>query len=100
MPNIKISVPHGLGQTEAIQRIKSLVTQVKSQFTDRVSNVQENWTENIGVFEMTIMGFQVSGLIRVEANQIQMEGQIPIAALPFRGKIESTIREKARTLLI
>jgi hypothetical protein len=99
MPKIDVSVPHSLGQTAAVERIQKLVTQVKAQFADRVSNVRETWKENVGEFEMTVMGFDVSGVIRVETDQIHMSGQIPFAALPFRGRIESAIRDKAKTLL-
>jgi len=99
MPKIDVTVPHELGQNAAIERIQKLVSQVKAQFADRVSNVRETWKENVGEFQMTVMGFDVSGVIHVESDQIRMKGQIPFAALPFKGRIESAIRDKAKTLL-
>jgi len=43
--------------------------------------------------------FRVSGSVTVESNYLLIQGVIPLLALPFRGKIESTIREKAEELL-
>jgi hypothetical protein len=45
------------------------------------------------------MGFDVSGKVDVEDHEVNMDGQIPFAALAFKGKIESVLREKMTELL-
>lgn len=99
MPTLKISVPHSLSRQEALGRIKDLLSQVKAKFGDRVANLRENWTEDLGEFGCTIMGFDVSGAVRVEAGHVHIEGKYPFAAIPFKTKIENTILERAKSLL-
>jgi hypothetical protein len=46
------------------------------------------------------MKFNVSGVLMVSPSQIELAGNIPFPVLPFKGKIESTIRDQAKTLLV
>jgi hypothetical protein len=94
-----MSVSHHLAQEEALRRIKALLTQVKSQYSDMISDLHEVWEDNIGTFSFRAKGFQVSGVLAVADSRVELAGKIPIMALPFRGMIEDTIRERAETLL-
>ncbi len=99
MPKLKIEVPHKLTQEEALNRIKGLLGEVKTQFADKISNLQENWRGNMGTFSFSAMGFSVSGSLSVTPSMVELFGNLPFAALFFKGKIEATIRERAETLL-
>ena len=37
--------------------------------------------------------------VKVEDREVNMQGKLPIAALAFKGKIESVIRDKMTELL-
>ena len=99
MPSLNMSVSHHLSQDEALNRIKGLLGQVKTQFSDQISDLRENWSGNKGTFSFSAMGFSVSGTLTVKSGEISLESTLPFAALPFKGKIESTIRERATALL-
>lgn len=99
MPTIKISTPHKLGVDEAKKRIKNLISEVRGQFHQHVSDVKENWSENQGDFSFKAMGFAVSGNLKVQPTTADMEIKIPLAALPLKGRIESQISAKAEELL-
>lgn len=99
MPELKMSLPHRLPQDEALNRIKGLLRQVKLQYADRISDLHEEWTGNTGTFSFTAMGFSVTGTLNVKACEVELNGNLPVAAIFFKGKIESTIRERATTLL-
>ena len=45
------------------------------------------------------MGFKVSGNLTVENNKIDIVGDIPFLALPFKQQIEETISKQAKQLL-
>jgi hypothetical protein len=45
------------------------------------------------------MGFAVLAAERVIPLQLELDGELPWLALPFKGKIEATIRERLRTIL-
>jgi hypothetical protein len=99
MPGMTISVPHQLTQDEATGRIQRLLAQVKEDYGDRVTDLTETWTGNNAEFSFRAMGFNVSGKLAVEPGKVEMKGNLPFAAMPFKGKIESTIRERAEELL-
>ncbi|MCC7086351.1 MAG: polyhydroxyalkanoic acid system family protein [Pirellulales bacterium] len=94
MPSLKLDFPHHLGQQEAVDRLKNLLSKVKNKYQDQVSDLQESWTDNMLNFGFNTYGFKISGNVVVEQNEVKLDGQIPIAAMMFKGKIESALRDQ------
>ena len=99
MPSMKMSVPHRLSQEEAARRLKTFITEMKAQYGKQAHSVQESWSGNTGKFDVEAMGMAVAVTLNIEPSEILMEAQIPMAALPFKGRIETTIRERITALL-
>ena len=99
MPKIKLSVPHKLGAEEAKQRIIHLIGETKTKFGGTVSDVQESWTGNVGKFRFTAMGFPIAGTMEVQPATVDLEIDLPFAALPFKGRVESELTTRAKELL-
>jgi hypothetical protein len=99
MPKLKMVIPHELSQDEALRRIKTLLGEVKTQFADKISDLREQWNGNTGTFRFLAMGLAVSGTLVVKSSEVELSGNLPFAATLFKGKIESTIRERAESLL-
>ena len=94
MPSMKIIFPHQLGQPEAVERLKNLLTRVKDKYQDQVSDLKESWNDNTLTFSFSTYGFQVAGDVIVQPTEVQLDGQIPFAAMMFKGKIESALRDQ------
>lgn len=99
MAKLNMAVSHRLSQDEALKRIKTLLGEVKTQFADKISDLREEWNGNTGKFSFSAMGFSVSGILTVNLSKVELSGNLPFAASFFKGKIESTLRERAETLL-
>lgn len=99
MPKSTVTVEHQLGQAEALNRIKGILDQAKEQHGGKVSDLVENWTPTGGTFSFRAMGFKISGGLAVSDHDVQIMGEYPFAAMPFKGAIESTLRERAQKLL-
>ncbi|MFA6494912.1 MAG: polyhydroxyalkanoic acid system family protein [Candidatus Paceibacterota bacterium] len=99
MAKLEMTMSHRLTQNEALIRIKTLLGEVKDQFADKISNLREEWSGNMGSFSFSAMGFSVSGILTVTPSEVKLSGNLPFAATFFKGKIESTIRERAEKLL-
>jgi hypothetical protein len=99
MPSMKMSIPHNLSREKATERLKNMTEQIKKQYGSMVQNLNEAWTGDSGSFSFTVMGFDISGKVQVEDREVKMEGQYPLAAIAFKGKIETVIREKMTQLL-
>ncbi len=99
MPKSTVTVTHQLGKDEALNRIKGILGQAKEQYGDRISDLQETWTADGGTFSFRAMGFKISGSLVVTDSDVRITGDYPFAAIPFKGTIESTLRERAERLL-
>jgi hypothetical protein len=99
MPKLALAVPHTLTQDEAAQRLKGFLERVRAKYQGQVSDLHEEWGEHSGKFSFKTMGFAVKGNIAVESSQVKVDGELPFAAMMFKGKIEQTIRENLIRLL-
>lgn len=99
MPKLSLSVPHTLSQQEATARLKGFLERIRSRYADQVSDLQENWGENSGTFGFKTYGFNIKGSLAVEPSEVRVEGDLPFAAMMFKGKVEQTLRENLERLL-
>ncbi len=99
MPKMSMTIPHQLGEQEALSRIQGMLRDVKEQYGDRITDLHEQWSGNSGDFSFKAMGFALAGKIEARESEVAINGQLPWAAKPFQGTIEATIRERAERLL-
>lgn len=99
MPKLTVSVPHTLSQEDATARLKGFLERVRSRYADQVSDLQENWGDNSGTFSFKSYGFSVKGTLNVEPAAVRVEGDLPFAAMMFKGKVEQTLRENLERLM-
>lgn len=99
MPKLDMVISHSLSQDEAVKRIKNLLSDVKTQFADRITGLHEEWNGNMAKLDFTVMSFPISGTLTVRTSQAQMSWDLPFAAMLFKGKIEATVKERLKTLL-
>lgn len=99
MPKSTVTVDHDLGRDEALERLKGILVEAKAQYGDRITDLEETWTDTGGRFSFKAMGMKVSGDLMVEDDRVDIIGDFPWAAKPFQGTIEATLRERAERLL-
>ena len=92
MPSFSIDVPHTLDQQSAVSKLTGLMSALQNKYKDVASDVQGTWADNILNFSLKVMGFTVSGKVTVQDQQAKVEGQLPLAAAMFRGRIEESIK--------
>ena len=96
MPAFNTEVAHQLGRHEATERLRSLLDQVREHYRDFVTEVQGDWTNNVLTFSLKTYGFLIDGTLIVDDQSARLAGNLPFAALPFRGKIEQSIADQLR----
>ena len=102
MPKMNMSIPHRLSQEEALKHAKTILGEVKSEYTDKISNLHEKWDGNTGWFSFSAKGFSISGTLTVKPSGVELSANLPFAARFFQERIEkikSIIRKRAETLL-
>lgn len=93
MPKMSLSVSHTLGEQEATERLKKFIGDIQERYKSQFSNLQEAWNGNVLNFGFSTFGFNIKGAMTVLADAVKVEGDLPLAAMMFKGKIESTIKE-------
>jgi hypothetical protein len=76
-----------------------MLAEAQQQGGDRISDLQETWTEDGGTYSFKARGFKVSGSIEVRETEVEIDVDYPLAARPFKSMIESTLRDRAQALL-
>jgi putative polyhydroxyalkanoic acid system protein len=99
MPKFHLTVPHPLSQQDATQKLDGFIDLLRSRYKDQLSGLEESWDANVLSFGFKTYGIQVSGKITVSDHQLDLDGDLPFAAMMFKGKIESTIRDELTKLM-
>lgn len=96
MPSFSTEVNHALGRERATEMLKDFVLRVRDRYKDQVSQLDGGWNDNVLDFSLTTYGFKITGSLVVEDTKVRLEGNLPFAALAFRGKIEQSIADEIR----
>jgi hypothetical protein len=99
MPAFSTEVPHTLGKEVAIEKLKNLVDKVHEKYKDQVSSMTGDWADNVLSFAMTTYGFTINGDLTVEDDVAKLAGQIPFAAIAFKGKIQQSFAHEIEKAL-
>lgn len=99
MSSIQVTVHHKLTEHEAMSRIKQLLTKLKNENANRISDIQEEWHARHGKFHFNIQGFNISGTVDLHPGAIEIHGKLPLALTLFKGKIKEVIKDRAQELL-
>ena len=52
MPKMSMTIPNSLGQDEARSRVQGMISNMKDQYGDRVSDLREEWNGDTGSFSL------------------------------------------------
>ena len=94
-----VNIPHELPKEEAERRVHQLLGNVKSQFGNMVTDLQEDWKGNVGSFKFSMSGHPVSGTIQLFDKSVQVDLVLPFIANLFKGKIKSVIEDQGTKIL-
>lgn len=99
MPKFSVTVPHSLPREEVVERLTRFADILREKFKDSVSDLEQKWDGEDVVFGFKSFGMTIAGRIKIEENQLDVNGDLPFSAMMFKGKIESAIREQLDRLM-
>jgi putative polyhydroxyalkanoate system protein len=99
MPKFGVRVPHNLTQQEARSRLERFADVLQQKFQDKVSDLSQTWEGDTLNFRFKTYGIQLQGGIAVTDKELDLNGDLPFAAMMFKGKIESEIREQLERIV-
>jgi putative polyhydroxyalkanoate system protein len=99
MPKFGVRVPHNLTQPEARSRLERFAELLQQKYQDKLSDLNQSWEGDTLKFRFKSYGIQLQGGIAVTDNELDLNGELPFAAMMFKGKIESEIREQLEKIV-
>ncbi|QEG20640.1 polyhydroxyalkanoic acid system family protein [Mariniblastus fucicola] len=97
MPKFKVNVPHENDRTEVIQKLRTFMDSARQDSPVELTDVEEDWDDNGNLaFAFSAMGFRIAGQLVTETTLVLVSGELPFAALPFRGALETQLASKIR----
>lgn len=97
MPKFNVNVPLEIDRTEAVSKLKTFMEAARKDSPVELTDVEENWDEDGNLnFAFSAMGFRIAGNMVTESEQVLVNGDLPFAALPFRGALETQLATKIR----
>lgn len=99
MPKFEVEVAHQLGQAEALARVQNMIGNLRERYSQEISGLSESWEGPNGTFAFRAMGINIKGTVAVSNTEVDINGDLPMLAAPFKGQIEEMIRTEAQQLL-
>ena len=91
---------HDRERDEVVSRLKNFSEQVRKDAPVQLTDVSERWDDHGNLnFEFRAMGLKIAGTVITCESHVTIDGQLPFAAVPFRGQIEQQIETKVREAL-
>ncbi len=99
MPKFGFSVPHQLTKDEARSRLERFAEMLQTKFQGKISDLNQSWEGDTLKFGFKTYGIHLQGGIAVTDQELKLDGELPFAAMMFRGKIESDFKEQLERIV-
>jgi len=97
MPKFNFAVPHTKTRDEAKTALREYLEKSREFYAKQLNDMKEDWSnwdaDHRYNFGFTSFGFTINGAMTVEESQVRVDGDIPFAAMMFKGKIEESFRK-------
>jgi len=99
VPKLNFEIPHTLSAEDAKSRLERFADSIKDKFQDQAKDIEQSWNGNALSFGFKTMGMKIEGNIEVDDQRLVVDSTIPFAAMMFKGKIESAMKEQLGRLV-
>jgi hypothetical protein len=96
---LTVSIPHRLGQAEALRRIRSGLGSVRAHYSSLLAIDEEVWAGNRLTFRVSSMGQSAAGTIDVADDHVLLEVMLPWLLGMLAEKIVPAIRKEGTLML-
>ena len=94
-----VSIPHKLGQQEAVSRLKRGFTTARASYSQFIAIDEEVWVDNRLTFRARALGQSCAGLIDVQEDHVRLEVTLPWLLARIAERVIPTIRREGTLLL-
>jgi hypothetical protein len=99
MPQFNVSVPHHTTKEQATEKVKFLLDKIGQKYANQIKDLEQEFEGDKLNFSFKTLGIKVSGEGTVDDENVNIKGNLPLAAMMFKGKIESDLREELKRMM-
>jgi hypothetical protein len=96
---MQFSIPHKDSKIAAITKVKKALQQSRAQLAGHVTDMQEEWKDNVLHFSFTLQKSHISGTLTITEKTYEIYAKLPLVWRLFEGRIENEIKQQITTLL-
>lgn len=96
---INIKVPHKLSPADARSRIDSGFAKVQEQIAGKSVDVEQNWNGDVMHFKAGLMGQNITGMLTILADHVQIEVDLPWFLAKLSGAVGDKLKKGTQLLL-
>jgi hypothetical protein len=94
VPKFHFEIPHTLSAGECKSRMERFIEALETKFQDKVHDLSQAWNGNTLNFGFKTFGIRVVGDMTAHDQRLEVNGDLPFAAMMFKGKIETEMRDQ------
>lgn len=95
---MKLRFPHRTTPGEARGRIESLLDRLETRHAKQILVTDRTWAGNTLHFAFKARGLPAKGTVTIGEEDVVINGDVPLVARPFEGKITRAIEKEAAEL--
>lgn len=99
MPKFNVSVPHNSTKAEATEKVKFLLDKVGERYANLIKDLDQQFDGDKLNFSFKTMGMTVTGEGTIDDENVNIKGNLPIAAMMFKGKLETDLKNELTRML-
>jgi hypothetical protein len=84
---------------EAMLRLRARAESIRTAYESKVTDLEETWNAESLSCRFRALGQKFQGTLTVVPGEVQVQMDLPLMAMLFRGAIESKAREEIEKLL-
>lgn len=96
---MQFSIPHKYSQVEATTRVKKMLNQSRAQLAAHVSDMKEEWHDNVLNFAFTAEKYHIEGTLTIKDKLFEIYAKLPLTLRLFEGRIQKMIEEQTKQML-
>lgn len=94
-----VSLPHHLGQQEALRRLKDGIEHLKTTYAGKVNVLEDSWADNVLTYRVSALGQNASGTLDVADDHVTVTVQLPWLLAVIAEKAKGLIQKEGTLLL-
>ncbi len=94
MPKISMAIPHSLTTDEAVQRLRTRFEELMQEHGEQIDDFESQWQDSSITYGFKTYGVHVKGAVTVELEQVQVDTELPMLAMMFKGMIQQRIHSE------